>query len=68
MFRMLIIFTLKIIEPHVNIINCMNIQIMIVNIIITRKMTCEKLGWGLKFPTLEPPAFYYPVRLCAGEG
>ena len=27
------------IKPHVNIINCMNIQILIVNIIIIRNMT-----------------------------
>ena len=48
------------IKPHVNIINCMNIQILIVNIIIIRNMTktsgwvgkqmglFEKSGWGLK--------------------
>ena len=48
-----------------NIINCMNIQILIVNIIIIRNNydvvgglvmgLSEKSGWGLKFSTLEPP-------------
>ena len=53
--RMLINSRTKLIEPHVNIINC--IQIVVVNIIITRKMITlsEKSGWGLQFPTLEPP-------------
>ena len=63
----------------------MNIQILVVNIIITRKMTwlvmglSEKSGWGLKFPTLEPPShipesllvmyaqsiYLFSTRICA---
>ena len=48
-----------------NLINCMNIQILVVNIIIIRNNydvvgglvmgLSEKSGWGLKFSTLEPP-------------
>ena len=55
-----------------NIINCMNIQILVVNIIITQQndLVCqlvmglsEKSGWGLKFLTLEPPDTEHVFRV-----